>query len=194
MSLKSERDHWKGATFTYASPEFRKKAAAYKRARANEARREKRAQAARDAKIFKAYPAPSDRELVGKGGEENVREGAPIPLAFGLSAAVPTTAKAAWGSRMIFQFRDGVPDVGFVMGRSDLVCADGEEAAKAKLAAWVDEHARDIIAAAELALRSYTIRPSEAGRFVIFEDERGRVVGNTNASHGYLYVAGWLKG
>lgn len=174
----------------YWPSDRRRLAANAKRRATRAANAEKKAQAAADAKVFKVRPEPSDAQMVGKGGSENVREGGPIPLAWGFAAAVPATAKAAWGSRMIFQFHYGCPDVGFVMGRNDLQGAEPEREA---LRAWVDQNAGDIRAAAELALRTYTIRPSEAGRFVIFEDERGKVVGNTNASYGYLYVAGWLK-
>jgi hypothetical protein len=28
---------------------------------------------------------------------------------------------------------------------------------------------------------------------VIYEDERGKIVGSAQGSYGYLYVAGWLK-
>jgi hypothetical protein len=39
----------------------------------------------------------------------------------------------------------------------------------------------------------YELRPSEDREVTLYEDETGVVKANPQGSHGYLYVAAWLK-
>jgi hypothetical protein len=40
---------------------------------------------------------------------------------------------------------------------------------------------------------SYELRPSDARQVTLHEDEQGKILGNPQGSHGYLYVAAWMK-
>lgn len=109
-------------------------------------------------------------------------------LGYGLSNAVPDTATAAWGARLIINMDGGVD---FVYDRTDMVGVDpaAERAfrnvLKEKLSYGVLRDAiRDLILTREIDTR--------VEREVVILDENGiKVVGNTNASHGYLYIAAW---
>ena len=108
-------------------------------------------------------------------------------LSFGYNQGVPEGARAAWGARWI-GYQDGHVDQ--VYNRQD---ADGEQADKDELFAWLRDTVKDQPhqRAREL-LRSYTMKTREDEEHVLYEDERGRVVANTNASAGYCYVAAFL--
>lgn len=104
-----------------------------------------------------------------------------MKLGFGLSAAVPDDVKTAWGARLI------APN-DLLYDRQDLVAENDE--AKAELIEWLN--GGGIRAALDwLGDNRYGFPDGE--EFVVFEDERGKIVGNTNQSGGYVYVAGWLK-
>lgn len=55
-------------------------------------------------------------------------------------------------------------------------------------AAW-----KEWIAKATELLRNFTIRGRVAEDHVLFDDGHLVINGNTNASHGYLYVTAWLR-
>lgn len=99
-------------------------------------------------------------------------------LAFGYNAGIPDDVTTAWGARLI------APN-DLLWDRQDLV-ADGDDAKKT-LVEWLNGGA---IRAAldQLGKRGYP----DGEPFVVYEDERGRIVGNTNRSGGYVYLAGWL--
>lgn len=90
-------------------------------------------------------------------------------LQFGLASAVPKTAKAAWGARMIFP-NDLVGDT--PSGKSPLQLA--------RLTALAMSN-------------SYELLPNGHEQVTLYEDEFGIIVANPRGSHGYLYVAAWLK-
>jgi hypothetical protein len=97
----------------------------------------------------------------------------------------PEGVRAVWGARLIAP-NDLVHD------RQDLV-ADGEEA-KAALVAWLNGETRGQGALAGALKHLATVFLSNIDHeFVVYEDATGVIVGNTQASHGYVYVAGWLK-
>jgi hypothetical protein len=109
-------------------------------------------------------------------------------LAFGLSGAIPETAKAAWGCRAIAEH--GTVDV--LWDRQDF---QGEPDAKAALKTWLNDEGafKGFRERAERLLREHVIRGDHAEQHTLYEDDKGIVVGNTNESYGYLYVAAWLK-
>lgn len=111
-----------------------------------------------------------------------------MKLAFGLSSAIPPEAQAAWGCRAIVE-RSGL-DV--LWDRQDL---QGEDAAKAALKAWLNDEGafKRFRERTDELVKAHVIRGDEQRLITLYEDEKGIVVGNTNASYGYLYVAAWLK-
>jgi hypothetical protein len=108
-------------------------------------------------------------------------------LSFGLGHAVPEAVKSAWGARLIFP-DDLLPD------RQDLVVADDAE--KAALLGWLNPGPVAGIAkmkeAARKAKNEWKLQSSDRKDVILFKDDVGVIVGNPNASHGYLYVAAWL--
>jgi len=114
-------------------------------------------------------------------------------LRFGYRRGIPEGITTAWGARLI------APD-DLVWDRQDLVAESDED--KAALIEWLNGGA---IAKMREALRErYSpyggryhgeseIVPTEDREHVLYQDETGIIVGNTNASHGYVYVSGWLK-
>jgi hypothetical protein len=109
-------------------------------------------------------------------------------LAFGYNQGLADDVTAAWGCRMIVD-QDGYTD--YLANRSDVFGTDAEkEALFAFLNGGAMKAAREN--ASEL-LKSYTMKTREREEFVLYEDDAGKIVGNTNASAGYLYVAAFLK-
>jgi hypothetical protein len=109
-------------------------------------------------------------------------------LSFGYNAGLPEGQRAAWGARLIVT-QDGYID--FVHDRQDFFGSDEDKAA---LREWLRAGAgTSAFEQASALLKAGTMRTRESGEFVLCEDEQGKIVGNTNASAGYLYVAGWLK-
>lgn len=110
-------------------------------------------------------------------------------LAFGYSHGIPEGIKTAWGARLI------APN-DLLWDRQDLIAEnDGEKKA---LVAWLNGETRGqgaIKEALDWLKRYYgrEIRGDEPFQHILYEDDQGIVVGNTNASYGYVYVAGWLK-
>jgi hypothetical protein len=109
-------------------------------------------------------------------------------LTFGYNQGLPKSVKAAWGARLIVQ-QDGYTD--FLGNRQD---SFGEDADVDKLFAWINTGAMTTARKkAEELLASYKMSTRRAEHFVLYEDDKGAIVGNTNGSAGYLYVAAWLK-
>jgi hypothetical protein len=104
-----------------------------------------------------------------------------LKLGFGLRE-MPEGVTTAWGARWIFP-NDMVHD------RQDL---KGEN--RDALIEWLNGGAikAALIEARELVGR-WEMFPDSDKTLVLFEDETGKIVGNPQSSHGYLYVAGWLK-
>jgi hypothetical protein len=113
-----------------------------------------------------------------------------LKLAFGRQT-FPDDAAAVWGARLIWP-NDLLPD------RQDLGARDDE--AKQALIAWLNGEPAGTGAIAKM--RDALAEPSRLGlgsntpyevEAVVFEDERGKIVGSPQGSYGYVYVAGWLK-
>ncbi len=94
----------------------------------------------------------------------------------------------AWGARWIVT-QDGTVD--FVPNRQDMI---GTPEQKQELLAWLNDTVKrqpeDNLCE---RLRSYEIKTREAQEVCIYEDDRGLVLGNTNASAGYFYVIARFK-
>ena len=104
-----------------------------------------------------------------------------MKLQFGLSAAIPEEVSTAWGARLI-------EPADLVHDRQDIRGDDADE-----LLAWLNGSAGNgALHAAREHLRVARL-PQSADVHTLFEDARGIVVGSTNRSYGYVYVAGWLK-
>lgn len=104
-------------------------------------------------------------------------------LGFGLRD-LPDDLTCAWGARWIWP-DDVVWDrqdvFGSVSDRNDLVMwLNGGALAGAR------EQARSLAS-------GHVLSPRDDNTVTLFEDERGIVRGNPQGSHGYLYVAAWLK-
>ena len=101
-------------------------------------------------------------------------------LNFGYNAGLPDGVRAAWGARFIF------PD-DLLHDRTGIF---GDEAERKALIAWLNGGA---LRAIRDAASNAGLRPNESREVVLYEDDKGKAVANPNASHGYLYVAAWLK-
>lgn len=111
-----------------------------------------------------------------------------MKLGFGYNAGLPEGVKAAWGCRLI------VDMTGYTDYLANRTGRFGEDADLDALFAWIDSGAMESARLeASRLLRASVMHTRREGHFVLFEDETGVIVGNTNASAGYLYVAAWLK-
>lgn len=98
----------------------------------------------------------------------------------------PADALAVWGARTILE--GGT--FGLVHDRQSLI-GEGVERVNLleRLNCGILREAQETVR--EL-LRDGTMRSSEAGAFILHHDDRVIVYGNTNGSHGYLYLTAWL--
>jgi hypothetical protein len=103
-----------------------------------------------------------------------------LRLAFGCTKALPDGTTTAWGARLIYP-NDLVHD------RQDLKGPDADD-----LKAWLN--GGPLRSALDAARSHRDLDPTKDVTVTLFEDEDGIIVGNPQASHGYLYVAAWLKG
>lgn len=116
----------------------------------------------------------------------DLREYPPAPKkpAFGLRSGLPDDGRALWGARLIW------PD-DLVWDRQGLT---GTEPGTTNLQTWLNGGAlRAALGYARLLADRYELRGSEDRTVTLYEDETGMVRGNPQNSHGYLYVAAWLK-
>ena len=109
-------------------------------------------------------------------------------LAYGRNRGVPDDVTTAWGARLI-------APADLVHDRQDLVAASSET--KAELIAWLNGTPSGT-GAIDKALKwlrtNYAWEmPEDDEQVVLYEDDLGIIVGSTQASHGYVYAAGWLK-
>jgi hypothetical protein len=108
---------------------------------------------------------------------------------WGLTAAIPADAPAAFGARLIVT-QDGTTDLLF-----DRMDIGGEDRAdRQRLADLLNagrlRAMRDVV---EDLLASFIMDTRKGEPFVIFEDDGVLAVANTNGSAGYCYVSAWLK-
>lgn len=97
-------------------------------------------------------------------------------------------ATCAWGARWIVTQQG---DIDFVPDRQDCI---GTPEEKQELLAWLNDTVKkqpeNVLAE---MLRNYKVSTRESKEVVLYEDERGIVLGNTNASAGYFYVVARFK-
>jgi hypothetical protein len=111
-------------------------------------------------------------------------------LGFGYNPGL-AGATCAWGARWIIT-QQGMID--FVPNRQDMI---GTPEEKQELLAWLNDTVKkqpeDVLAE---MLGSYKLSTRESKEVVLYEDERGVVLGNPNASAGYFYVVArfWSEG
>ena len=98
---------------------------------------------------------------------------------------IPDDVTTAWGARWIW------PN-DFVHNRQDFTNTNTDE--RERLTAWLNRGAIRVARdnAAALA-RQGRLSPTEDREVVLYEDDAGVLKANPQASHGYLYVAAWLK-
>jgi hypothetical protein len=106
-----------------------------------------------------------------------------MSLAYGLRTAPED--RPAWGARLIWP-NDLVHD------RQDMTGSDAE---RARLRGWLNDDGvlRAALAEARRQAKAYELRADENREVVLYEDRWGIVKANPQGSHGYLYVAAWLK-
>lgn len=109
-----------------------------------------------------------------------------LQLSFGYNAAIPDDAIAAWGARFIIT-QDGYVD--FVPDRTDAV-GDTEKLFPMLEATYPLDRLRGDISD---KLRLGEIHTREAKEIIFFDNGEVLVVGNSNASAGYFYVACVLR-
>lgn len=111
-----------------------------------------------------------------------------LTITFGRNT-YPDDVRAVWGARLIFP-------ADLVHDRQDLAAHD--EDAKQALIAWLN-----IVGIKEMRIALSTASGRQARDIsrdmpfeeeaVIYEDDKGKIVGSAQRSHGYMYVCGWLK-
>jgi hypothetical protein len=107
-------------------------------------------------------------------------------LQWGYNKAVPEAATAAWGARLILT-RDGgdlLPD------RQDIFYDNDD--VKKRLADRLNK-AKPWGEPLKALIRKQEVRQDVPNEIVVYEDDAIKVVGNSNGSYGYFYIAGWLK-
>lgn len=109
-------------------------------------------------------------------------------LAFGYSKGLPEGVRAAWGARVI-AYQTGALD--FVPNRQGFGGPDGDPGPEATeaLGAFVNANCGKAMERASELLKSYEMSTRESQAFILHCDGTGMIVGNTNASAGYLYLA-----
>ena len=92
------------------------------------------------------------------------------------------TSPTAWGARLI-------APADLLYDRQDLVAESDE--AKTELVAWLNGGA--IHEALDWLRENYWQFRQDDAELVIYNDADGMIVGSTQGSGGYVYLAGWLK-
>jgi hypothetical protein len=108
----------------------------------------------------------------------------PKTLGYGLRTA--PVDRPVWGARLIWP--------GDLV--HDRTSTTGEDAGLDALIAWLNAgplHEALRCARLKQDAEGNYLRPDESREVTLYEDERGIVRANPQGSHGYLYVAAWLK-
>lgn len=101
---------------------------------------------------------------------------------------VPDGVTAAWGARLIVT-QDG--DVDLVYDRQDAVGPDAERRA---LVDYLNGTVNGEWKGALSALLSHgVVNTRRAKEVIVYDDDRMRIEGNSNASGGYFYVVAYFK-
>lgn len=106
-------------------------------------------------------------------------------LGWGAERLVPEEAPAAWGARLIVTQTGQVDMLG---DRQDLT--GGEDATRALLDVLKETPWREALI---LMLLDREVETQVAKDVTVYEDDKIKVAGNSNASYGYFYVSAWLK-
>ena len=101
----------------------------------------------------------------------------------------PDDVRAVWGARFIW------PN-DLLWDRQDLAAHDDQS--KSELISWLNGSGNGdgainrmrMVLTAPIAIGMTHTGDEEV---VIYEDEIGKIIGSAQSSHGYVYVAGWLK-
>jgi hypothetical protein len=106
-------------------------------------------------------------------------------LGWGAAHLVPENVPAAWGARLIVT---QTGDVDIVHDRQHAI---GDSKSIQVLLSRLDEwtwrdNLRDMLKSFEVSTRS-------AAEVTVYDDDMITVRGNSNGSHGYFYIAAWLK-
>jgi len=110
-------------------------------------------------------------------------------FAWGYSPAVTKEHAAYWGARTIWK---GYGPMDIVHDRQSVLATDKVTADRlvAHLNGGALKKANKRLD--ELANR-WEVSPSEPNEVVLYDDASVRIIGNTNGSHGYLYITAQLK-
>jgi hypothetical protein len=105
-------------------------------------------------------------------------------LGFGAAKHVPHEVTCAWGARLIW------PD-DLVYNRQDMIGSDDDRKA---LAEWLNGGAlKYALTEARRMADAHEVATGDDQMFTLLDCSHGTIVGNPQASYGYLYVAAWLK-
>jgi hypothetical protein len=109
-------------------------------------------------------------------------------FSFGYSPAVTGGHDAYWGARTIWK---GYGPMDIVHDRQSVLATD--KATADRLVAHLNGGAlKKANKTLDTLANRWEVSPGEANEVVLYEDASIRLVGNTNASHGYLYVTAIL--
>lgn len=108
-------------------------------------------------------------------------------LEFGYNAGVPENVDAAWGARLILE-RGG--NVDMLPDRQGFF---GDKATVQKICDQLNSNKKQWRDNVKSLYNEYQVRSDEPNEVVVYENDVVKMVGNTNGSYGYFYVAAWLK-
>lgn len=108
-------------------------------------------------------------------------------LQWGYRAGIPEGVTAAWGARAILDGRTGYLDL---MG--DRMSSVGPAAEVDKISTALRRAEPIIHKRVETGTKKWTIAGHRAEEHVLYKTKVLTVIGNTNASHGYLYMVAFL--
>ena len=107
---------------------------------------------------------------------------------WGYQPAMTQKHRAYWGARAIW---NGKGDMDLLPDRQSSVATD--EGAAERLRALLNGGAlKAANKRLEALARTWEVSPSESNEVILHEDDKVRIVANTNGSYGYLYVTAQL--
>jgi hypothetical protein len=110
---------------------------------------------------------------------------------WGLRGVLPTNAVTAWGARAILQTSGDFP-IDLLPDRQDII-GEPEQRSLLKHLLNAAGGTRIMQARVKSMLNARVIDSRKASQVTLLDTDLIRVDANTNASHGYLYLTGWLK-
>lgn len=104
-------------------------------------------------------------------------------LAFGLRQ-IPDDVVTCWGARLIWP-------ADLVWDRQDMI---GDEADRGRLSEWLNRGALTVaLGEAQRLADGLQLKSSDDRMVTLLDNDYGTIVANPQGSHGYLYVAAWMK-